>query len=55
MTDEDAFRALRERGIPIVVREQAAPAARCALRDPGEVSKFLQMILEIETGGAPRA
>ena len=56
VTDEDAFRALRERGIPIVVREQAAPtAARYALRDPGEVSKFLQMILEIETGGAPRA
>lgn len=56
VTDEDAFRALRGRGITVVVREQAGPtAARFTLRDPGEVLRFLQMILEIEKGGSLHA
>ncbi len=43
LTDEDAFRALRSRGIGIVVRdEEARPTlADYALEDPTEVERFL--------------
>ena len=41
-TDEDAFAALRGRGITIAVRETALPtAAEYTLRDTGEVRRFL--------------
>jgi trehalose-phosphatase len=42
-TDEDAFRALANHGISIVVNEQPRPtAARFALKDPAEVERFLR-------------
>ena len=43
ITDEDAFRAISDRGISIVVgHEKRETAAHYALRDPNEVAKFLQ-------------
>ena len=42
VTDEDAFAALQDRGIGIVVMEAPRPtAARYRLKDPGEVERFL--------------
>ncbi|MBA2663322.1 MAG: trehalose-phosphatase [Bradymonadaceae bacterium] len=42
VTDEDAFRALKARGIGIVVSEEARQTqAGYVLRDPGEVQSFL--------------
>jgi trehalose 6-phosphate phosphatase len=42
-TDEDAFRALEERGVGVVVSQQPrATAARYALKDPVEVERFLR-------------
>jgi alpha,alpha-trehalase len=42
-TDEDAFRALRQRGVGVIVSEQPrATAARYALKDPAEVERFLR-------------
>ena len=42
-TDEDAFRALEQRGVGILVSEQARPtAARYSLKDPTEVERFLR-------------
>lgn len=44
-TDEDAFRAIRERGIGIVVGATDRPtAARYSLADPGEVRIFLERL-----------
>ena len=44
-TDEDAFRALEQRGIGILVSEQSQPtAARYSLRDPAEVERFLRTL-----------
>src|SRR5207244_2601674 len=44
-TDEDAFRALDQRGIGILVTEQSQPtAARYSLRDPAEVERFLRAL-----------
>ena len=41
-TDEDAFRALEQRGIGILVSEQSQPtAAKYSLKDPAEVEYFL--------------
>jgi trehalose-phosphatase len=43
LTDEDAFRALEERGAGIVVGKQPrVTAARYALKDPVEVERFLR-------------
>jgi trehalose-phosphatase len=42
-TDEDAFRALQQRGVGIVVSEEArATAANYSLKDPTEVERFLR-------------
>ena len=44
-TDEDAFRALEQRGIGILVSEQLQPtAARYALKGPWEVERFLRTL-----------
>jgi alpha,alpha-trehalase len=44
-TDEDAFRALEQRGIGILVSEQSQPtAARYSLRDPAEVERFMSAL-----------
>jgi len=46
-TDEDAFRALRDKGIGIVVEnESRQTTARYALADPGEVQRFLDRLVE---------
>jgi trehalose 6-phosphate phosphatase len=43
LTDEDAFRAIQERGIGIVVSEQPrTTAARYVLKSPAEVERFLR-------------
>jgi alpha,alpha-trehalase len=42
-TDEDAFRALEQHGVGILVSEEPTPtAARYSLRDPAEVERFLR-------------
>jgi trehalose-phosphatase len=44
-TDEDAFRALEQRGIGILVSEQSQPtAARYSLKNPAEVERFLSVL-----------
>ena len=46
LTDEDAFRALRQRGVGIVVSELPRPtAARYVLKSPAEVERFLREIV----------
>jgi len=45
-TDEDAFRALRQRGVGILVSEQPQPtAASYSLKDPTEVERFLRELV----------
>jgi len=47
-TDEDAFRALGQRGVGILVSEQPrSTAARYALKNPVEVERFLQELVEM--------
>jgi trehalose-phosphatase len=47
-TDEDAFRALEQRGTGVLVSEQPRPtAARYALKNPAEVERFLQELTEM--------
>jgi trehalose-phosphatase len=42
-TDEDAFRALKKRGVGILVSEEPrATAASYLLRNPSEVERFLR-------------
>jgi len=44
-TDEDAFRAIDQRGIGIVVAEQSqSTAARYSLKNPDEVERFLRAL-----------
>jgi alpha,alpha-trehalase len=44
-TDEDAFRALEQRGIGILVSEQSQPtAAGYSLKNPAEVERFLRAL-----------
>ncbi len=44
-TDEDAFRALKQRGAGIIVSEQSQPSiARYVLRNPEEVEVFLRTL-----------
>lgn len=46
VTDEDAFRALRDRGIGVLVADAPRPtAARYSLRDVGEVREFLERLV----------
>jgi trehalose-6-phosphatase len=47
-TDEDAFESLPERGIGIVVMENPRPtSAHYALKNPGEVEKFIRELTGI--------
>ena len=51
VTDEDAFRAIRDRGIGIVVGDDERPtAAHYALHDPGEVRAFLETLIALPKG-----
>ena len=44
-TDEDAFRALKQMGVGILVSEQSQPtAATYSLKDPAEVEQFLRAL-----------
>jgi len=46
-TDEDAFRALENRGVAILVSEQSQPTtARYSLKNPAEVECFLRAVTE---------
>jgi alpha,alpha-trehalase len=46
-TDEDAFRALQQRGVGVLVSEHSQPtAASYSLRNPVEVERFLQKITD---------
>jgi len=46
-TDEDAFRALKERGVGILVGDESqATAARYSLQDPAEVERFLRALTD---------
>ncbi|MBN2483071.1 MAG: trehalose-phosphatase [Candidatus Omnitrophica bacterium] len=46
VTDEDAFRVVATRGVPILVHEEARPtAADFYLKDPGQVQKFFETLL----------
>jgi trehalose 6-phosphate phosphatase len=45
-TDEDAFHALEQRGVGILVSEEPRPtAASYSLRDPSEVERFLRKLV----------
>jgi trehalose 6-phosphate phosphatase len=45
-TDEDAFRALEQSGVGILVSEEPrATAASYTLRDPSEVERFLRELV----------
>jgi alpha,alpha-trehalase len=49
-TDEDAFRVVRERGLGIVARgegDDRPTLARYALRDTGEVHRFLELLIDM--------
>jgi alpha,alpha-trehalase len=53
-TDEDAFAALRARGIGILVADIVGlTAARYLLRDPDDVRRFLHRLVATLRGGAP--
>ena len=49
VTDEDAFRALRERGLGIVMRDDEArpTAARYALEGPADVQRFFAWLVDL--------
>ena len=52
VTDEDAFRALRDRGAGIVVREKTGDtAAAYSLKHPGEVRQFLLKLISLCESG----
>jgi trehalose-phosphatase len=57
LTDEDAFRALRDNGLGIVVRDgDARPtAARYALDEPEQVGEFLERLARWLEGGRQEA
>jgi len=53
VTDEDAFQAIRDRGIGIVVGDdERQTAAHYALYDPGEVRPFLEALLTLLKGNS---
>jgi alpha,alpha-trehalase len=54
ITDEDAFAALRDRGLGIVVRDEPRQtAAHLALDSPADVHRLLAALLSRLTGGRP--
>jgi trehalose 6-phosphate phosphatase len=54
LTDEDAFRELREKGITILVRDENRPTlAHYAVENPEEVRLFLHMLAEFLKDGSP--
>ena len=55
VTDEDAFRALHDRGLGIVVRdsETRSTAARYALEGPEDVQRFLGWLIDLDRKRSP--
>lgn len=54
LTDEDAFRALADRGLGLVVRDGERPtAADYALADPEDVRRFIDLLTELAGGARP--
>lgn len=54
ITDEDAFKALRDTGIGIAVGEDARPTvARYALKNPDEVQAFLRSLIPFVRSSSP--
>jgi trehalose-phosphatase len=54
-TDEDAFRALEQRGIGILVSEQSQPtAARYSLKNIDEVERFLRTLTATDDRAYPK-
>ncbi len=52
VTDEDAFKTLRDRGLGIVVMDKPRPtAAQYRLNDPDEVEQFLTRLVLMREGG----
>jgi alpha,alpha-trehalase len=45
-TDEDAFTALKNSGLTVIVGKSKKSAARCYLRDTADVTQFLRQIAE---------
>ena len=54
ITDEDAFKALRGRGLGVFVGSPRPSFAGYYLRGPGEVTRFLKLILKAQRGVACR-
>lgn len=53
LTDEDAFRALRGRGIGIAIRDGSRlSAAQYSLADPDDVQRFLERLVDLGQGRA---
>ena len=53
-TDEDAFRALRDRGVAVLVtREPRSTMAGYSLQDPDEVCEFLARLRSIQSPAGP--
>lgn len=50
LTDEDAFKALAEKGITVFIGRPKRSSARYFLKNSDEVSRFLRIILEVKTG-----
>ena len=47
VTDEDAFKALKEHGLGIAIQDHPTPtAAKYLLRDPEEVKKFMELLIQ---------
>ena len=54
VTDEDAFKTLRQRGIGIVVMDEPRPTeAHYRLKDPDEVEEFLTRLVLMKEPGPP--
>lgn len=54
LTDEDAFHALRGRGVAILVRDERRPTeAHLALEEPAQVRDFLHRLAQILKRGTP--
>jgi trehalose 6-phosphate phosphatase len=55
VTDEDAFRALQDRGLGIVIRdsETRATAAHYALEGPQDVQRFLSWLIDLNSETSP--
>jgi trehalose 6-phosphate phosphatase len=52
-TDEDAFKAVGDRGLTVVVGRRLDSSARYYLNEPEEVCRFLEMILKLRVDQPP--